>query len=77
VKRALHLLLPPLLLAAAGARADTYTLVLQPTNGLRVPRIIGASGSIDSPKGFSGFDLLRVVRHHPSSLLVQALFFPR
>ena len=35
---------------------DFYTLVLQPPNGNRVPRIIGASGSIDSAKGFSGFD---------------------
>lgn len=66
MKRVLHLLLLPLLLAAAAARADTYTLVLQPTNGLRVPRIIGASGSIDSPKGFSGFDYFEWfgITHH-------------
>ena len=36
--------------------ADTFTVVLQGTNGNRVPRIIGASGSIDSAQGFSGFD---------------------
>ena len=48
------------------ARADTYTLVLQPTNGYRVPRIIGASGSIDSAKGFSGFDYFEWfgITHH-------------
>ena len=43
-------------LVAAAAYADTYTLVLQPPNGYHVPRIIGASGSIDSAKGFTGFD---------------------
>ena len=45
-----------LILLAASARADTFTLVLQPPNGYQVPRIIGASGSIDSAKGFTGFD---------------------
>ena len=65
VKRALPLLLLSLL-AVPSARADTYTLVLQTTNGYRVPRIIGASGSIDSAKGFSGFDYFEWfgITHH-------------
>ena len=52
--------------AVPSARADTYTLVLQTTNGYRVPRIIGASGSIDSAKGFSGFDYFEWfgITHH-------------
>jgi hypothetical protein len=54
------------LLAAAAVQADTYTLVLQPPNGYHVPRIIGASGSIDSAKGFTGFDYFEWfgITHH-------------
>ncbi len=65
MKRALPLLLLSLL-AVPSARADTYTLVLQATNGYRVPRIIGASGSIDSTKGFSGYDYFEWfgITHH-------------
>ena len=64
MKRALPFLLLSLL--ASAARADTYTVVLQTTNGYRVPRIIGASGSIDSDKGFSGFDYFEWfgITHH-------------
>ena len=53
------------LLVPAG-RADTFHLVLQGTNGLRVPRILGASGSLDSAKGFSGFDYFEWfgITHH-------------
>jgi hypothetical protein len=65
VKRPLPFLLTSLL-AVASARADTYTVVLQPTTGYRVPCIIGASGSIDSTKGFSGFDYFEWfgITHH-------------
>ncbi len=54
------------LLLAAAIHADTYTLVLQPTNGFRIPAIIGASGSIDSVKGFSAFDYFEWfgITHH-------------
>ena len=45
-----------LCLLATTSLADTFTLVLQPPNGRHVPRIIGASGSIDSAKGFTGYD---------------------
>ena len=67
MKRALPFLLLSLL--ASAARADTYTVVLQTTNGYRVPRIIGASGSIDSTKGFSGFDYFEWfgITHHASN----------
>ena len=55
-----------LLLLLLSARADLFTVVLQPTNGLRVPRIIGASGSIDSAKGFTGYDYFEWfgITHH-------------
>lgn len=53
-------------LTALSAGADPYTLVLQPTNGFRAPRIIGASGSIDSARGFTGFDYFEWfgITHH-------------
>ena len=58
------LLSMPLWLTAA--RADTFTVVLQTTNGYHVPRIIGASGSIDSINGFTGFDYFEWfgITHH-------------
>lgn len=53
------------LLPVPAMRADTFTVVLQGTNGYRVPRIIGASGDI-SNKGFSGFDYFEWfgITHH-------------
>lgn len=45
-----------LLLAALSVRADSYTLVMRPPNGNHVPKIIGASGTIDSDRTFTGFD---------------------
>ncbi len=59
-------LVASLLAAPLLARADTFTVVLQNTNGYRVPRIIGASGSIDSTKGFTGYDYFEWfgITHH-------------
>ena len=35
---------------------DCWVVQLQGPNGFHIPQILGASGSIDSPLGFTGFD---------------------
>jgi hypothetical protein len=44
----------------------TWKIKVNGLNGLRVPAIIGASGSIDSPRGFTGFDYFEWfgITHH-------------
>lgn len=48
------------------AKADSFQVTFQGTNGCRIPRIIGASGSIDDPRGFTGFDYFEWfgITHH-------------
>ena len=55
-----------LLLLPSLAAADDWIVVLQGPNGHHIPRIIGASGSIDSPLAFTGFDYFEWfgINHH-------------
>jgi len=54
------------LLSPLRAPADTFNVVLQGPNGKHIPEVLGASGSIDSIKAFTGFDYFEWygITHH-------------